>query len=129
MYIHSLAQGDGMEGTVYLRDIGLVENAKCRNAVLDAPASFSTPAASTSAHSLYATFAPDFLALPICNDTYDYKICSNSPTLTGVADEGGNVDLSWTAPTENNGGTVITDYMVEYKLSSVNTWTVAGDGI
>ena len=45
---------------------------------------------------------------------------SGTPTATSVA-------LSWTAPA-SNGGSVISDYVVEYKLSSVDTWSRFNDG-
>jgi hypothetical protein len=51
--------------------------------------------------------------------------------LTGLAAVPGNtqVALSWTAPAFD-GGTPITDYVVEYKLSSEPTvWTVFADGV
>ena len=38
------------------------------------------------------------------------------------------IDLSWTIPV-SNGGTAITDYVTEYKLSSSETWLVFDDGI
>ena len=28
------------------------------------------------------------------------------------------VNLSWIAPVENNGGSIVTDYIIEYKLAS-----------
>jgi hypothetical protein len=36
--------------------------------------------------------------------------------------------LTWTAPA-SNGGSAITDYIVEYKLSDVSTWTTFADGV
>ena len=50
---------------------------------------------------------------------------------TGLAGVSGNnqVSLSWTAPV-SNGGSAITDYLVEYKLNSEpSTWSVFNDGI
>ncbi len=37
------------------------------------------------------------------------------------------VSLSWTAPT-SDGGSAITDYIIEYKLSSDSVWTTFADG-
>ncbi len=38
-----------------------------------------------------------------------------------------NIDLSWSAPNDN--GTAITDYTIEFKLSSGSTWGVFNDGV
>ncbi|MEI8270749.1 MAG: hypothetical protein WCG45_05245, partial [bacterium] len=47
-----------------------------------------------------------------------------SPTNLLVSPSNGQESLSWTAPSDN-GGTAITDYLVEYKLASEPTvWTV-----
>ncbi len=49
---------------------------------------------------------------------------------TGVTGIAGNreVTLSWIAPV-NYGGSAITDYIIEYKLSSVADWIIFSDGI
>ena len=36
--------------------------------------------------------------------------------------------LSWSAPS-SNGGTAVTDYLIEYRLSSATSWTVLSDGV
>jgi hypothetical protein len=50
----------------------------------------------------------------------------NAPTVSATP---GNrqMSLSWSAP--GNGGSVITDYVVEYKASGGSTWTTMVDGI
>jgi hypothetical protein len=50
------------------------------------------------------------------------------PTLLNVTPTGTSISLSWTGPIAN-GGTVITDYKVEYKLHSLNTWATFADGV
>jgi len=49
---------------------------------------------------------------------------------TGVTAIAGNsqVILSWNAPT-NFGGSPVTDYIIEYKLSTASTWSIFSDGI
>ncbi len=39
-----------------------------------------------------------------------------------------SIDLSWSAPA-SNGGSSLTDYIIEYKLSSGGTWSVFSDGV
>ncbi|NDC25482.1 MAG: fibronectin type III domain-containing protein, partial [Proteobacteria bacterium] len=48
---------------------------------------------------------------------------------TSVSGTAGNaeVSLSWTAPSDT-GGSTITDYIVQYKLSSESTWSTFSDG-
>ena len=58
---------------------------------------------------------------------------SSSPTAPGAprdlaADAGdGSVSLSWVAPT-SNGGSALTDYVIEYSTNNGSTWTVYADG-
>ncbi len=49
---------------------------------------------------------------------------------TGLTATYGNaqVSLSWTTPADN-GGSGITDYVVEYSLSGANSWTTFADGV
>ena len=39
-----------------------------------------------------------------------------------------SVDLSWSAPV-SNGGSALTDYVIEYKLTTGGTWAVFADGV
>jgi hypothetical protein len=39
-----------------------------------------------------------------------------------------SIELSWSAP-DSNGGSVITDYVIEYKLTSGGVWSVFVDGV
>jgi hypothetical protein len=50
-----------------------------------------------------------------------------APTGLNGTPASGQVALSWTAPT-SDGGSPITDYQVQYKLSSDSTWTTFNDG-
>jgi surface protein len=51
----------------------------------------------------------------------------DAPTsVTGTSGDG-QVSLSWTAPA-NNGGSAITDYVVQYSSNSGSTWTTFSDG-
>ncbi|MFA6417090.1 MAG: fibronectin type III domain-containing protein, partial [Patescibacteria group bacterium] len=52
----------------------------------------------------------------------------NAPTNLAVIIQNSSVDLSWSAPVFN-GGSPITDYVVEYKLTSGGVWSVFNDGI
>jgi hypothetical protein len=47
--------------------------------------------------------------------------------LAAIIDDS-RVDLSWSAPA-SNGGSVLTDYVIEYKLTSGGTWSVFSDGV
>lgn len=49
---------------------------------------------------------------------------------TGLTPVSGNaqVSLTWTAPA-NDGGSAITDYLIEYKFTSTSTWSTFNDGI
>ncbi len=49
-----------------------------------------------------------------------------APTVTGVSGTE-KVTVSWDTP--DTGGSAITDYVIEYKLSSSNTWLTYSDGV
>ncbi len=49
------------------------------------------------------------------------------PTSLGATPSGTSVALSWTAPV-SNGGSAITDYVIEYKTNAASTWTTFSDG-
>ncbi len=52
----------------------------------------------------------------------------DAPTSLGASKGNTQISLSWTAPVDD-GGSAITDYLVEYKLSSEpTTWTTFADG-
>lgn len=51
-----------------------------------------------------------------------------APTALGTTATNGGVSLSWTAPV-SNGGADITDYVVEYRLSTSFDWTTYSDGL
>jgi titin len=51
-----------------------------------------------------------------------------APTALGTTPGNTQVALSWTAPADN-GGASITDYLVEYKLTSDLSWTTFVDGV
>jgi len=51
-----------------------------------------------------------------------------SPTNLSATSEVSQVWLTWVPPTYN-GGSAITDYQVEYKLSSGTGWTIFADGV
>jgi hypothetical protein len=52
----------------------------------------------------------------------------NAPTNLAPTIFDSGVSLSWTAPS-SDGGSAITDYKVEYKLSSTGVWSVFNDGV
>lgn len=52
---------------------------------------------------------------------------SKPQNVSGVVSSG-QITLSWVAPSFD-GGSSITDYIIEYKTSLSNTWTVLNDGI
>ena len=52
----------------------------------------------------------------------------SAPTISTATSNNGQVTLSWSAP--SNGGSAITDYVVEYKLHSEPTvWSIFSDGV
>jgi trimeric autotransporter adhesin len=48
-------------------------------------------------------------------------------TSLNATPSGSSVELSWTAPV-SNGGSVITDYLIEYKKDTSSTWNTFSDG-
>ena len=52
----------------------------------------------------------------------------DAPTALGTTVGDTEIPLSWSAPV-NNGGSALTDYLVEYKLSSAGVWTTFSDGV
>jgi predicted RNA-binding protein with TRAM domain len=48
-------------------------------------------------------------------------------SLTATAGNG-QIDVSWLSPSDN-GGTSVTDYVVEYKASAAGSWTMLDDGV
>jgi len=54
-------------------------------------------------------------------------VAPSAPSGVAVASGNGLVALSWTAPS-SNGGSPITDYVVQYRTSTASTWSTANDG-
>jgi len=52
----------------------------------------------------------------------------NSPTQLIIVNGITDIDLHWTKPI-NNGGSIITDYKIEYSSNNGNSWTVYNDGV
>jgi hypothetical protein len=52
----------------------------------------------------------------------------SAPLNLAATVQDSSIDLSWTAPA-SNGGSALTDYVIEYKLSSGGSWSVFSDGI
>jgi uncharacterized repeat protein (TIGR02543 family) len=52
----------------------------------------------------------------------------DSPTGVTGTGLGGTADISWTLPT-SDGGSPITDYVVEYSVAGSDTWTTFADGV
>ena len=83
------------------------------------------------------TDKPVYLQSSAAASTFDDVLVTGTPAAptapgapTGLGATAGNtqVSLSWTAPA-SNGGSAITDYLVEYKLNSEpTTWTTFSDG-
>ena len=55
-------------------------------------------------------------------------IYPGKPTTVTPTESNGQVSLSWTAPV-SNGGSAITDYLVEYKTTAGSTWLTFADGV
>lgn len=51
-----------------------------------------------------------------------------APTSLSATASGTSVNLSWTSP-DSNGGSALTDYLVEYKTSAGSTWGTFTDGV
>ena len=78
---------------------------------------FSSAKSSTVTTTLYSVTLSATLTAP------------GAPTTLLTSPSNGQESLSWTAPADN-GGTAITDYLVEYKLSTEpTTWTTFNDGV
>ena len=61
--------------------------------------------------------------VPVTNNSALAPVAPGAPTsLTATARESTQIDLSWTAPTDN-GGRVITGYKIEVSSDSGNNWT------
>jgi hypothetical protein len=73
-----------------------------------------------------------FFAFLVVNSSSFYINTAYAATVpgspTGLTATGGNTKgiLSWTAP--DNGGSAITDYVVDFKLSASPTWSTFADG-
>jgi hypothetical protein len=50
------------------------------------------------------------------------------PTNLAATVDDSSINLSWTAPV-SNGGSALTDYVVQYKLTTGGTWTTFADGV
>jgi titin len=55
-------------------------------------------------------------------------VVADAPARLNAVPAVGEVALSWTAPA-NNGGSPVTDYAVQYKLSADVSWTTVNDGV
>jgi hypothetical protein len=53
---------------------------------------------------------------------------SDPPTALVATPQVGAVQLSWTAPADNGGSTIV-DYIVEYRLAPAGTWSAYNDGV
>ena len=49
-------------------------------------------------------------------------------SLTAVVIDDTSIDLDWSAP-DDDGGETVTDYVVQYKLSTASTWTTFSDAV
>lgn len=58
--------------------------------------------------------------------TYVHPGLPSAPVISATPTSG-QISISWTAP--SNGGSPITDYIIEYKLNSSSTWIVQNDGV
>ena len=73
----------------------------------------------------FASFATNIAGTSTSTDqTFTTSACLTAPTSpTSLTATPGNsqISLSWTAPS-SNGGSALTDYLIEYKLTSTSTW-------
>jgi len=74
-------------------------------------------AAGDGAESAAITATPDVDGLP----TQPTSLAAGTPTAT-------TMPLTWSAPVDD-GGETVTDYVVQYKLSTASTWTTFSDGV
>jgi len=74
-------------------------------------------AAGDGAESAATTATPDVDGLP----TQPTSLAAGTPTAT-------TMPLTWSAPVDN-GGETVTDYVVQYKLSTASTWTTFSDAV
>ncbi len=52
----------------------------------------------------------------------------DSPTGVNATGTGGTANVSWTTPT-SDGGSAVTDYVIEYSVAGSGTWTTFTDGV
>jgi len=74
-------------------------------------------AAGDGAESAATTATPDVDGLP-----------TQPTSLTAVVIDDTSIDLDWSAP-DDDGGETVTDYVVQYKLSTASTWTTFSDAV
>ncbi|MES2623108.1 MAG: LamG-like jellyroll fold domain-containing protein [Patescibacteria group bacterium] len=75
----------------------------------------------------YSALTTDEIALLYLGDTGEGVNIPNRPGNVRTRSSQGAVTVSWDAPLDN--GSVITDYIIEFKRVIDNVWTVAPDGV
>ncbi|NBX75163.1 MAG: fibronectin type III domain-containing protein, partial [Proteobacteria bacterium] len=102
------------------------QNAKTGVAFSAGSAKYSQSAAVLAARASLTNAVPGGKGWTI-TDGGGEAVAPSAPTSVSGTAGNAEVSLSWTAPSDT-GGSAITDYLVQYKLSSESEWSTSSDG-
>ncbi|MDE2311525.1 MAG: fibronectin type III domain-containing protein [Patescibacteria group bacterium] len=119
--------GQGVQGVKFYYD-SLSNQIGSEITATSAPSTYSTTwdvSALSGAHTIFAVsrdLAGNTTTSASISVTVQNSTTSTPPTSLAATVKNGSVSLTWGAPS-SNGGSAITDYFIEYKDSSVSSWS------